>query len=124
MAPIVIDVRSERATYKVHVGAGLASHPAEWLPAEAASGARVVVTCPPVWRALGKQARAIGGGDPAIMLPDGERAKTLASVSKLYDAFVRRRLGRSGTVVALGGGEAGDVAHHTAAQRRSSAGSA
>ncbi len=115
MDPIVIDVRSERAGYQVLVGVGLASRPAEWMPTDAVSGARVVVTCPPVWRALTRQARALGGGKPVVMLPDGERAKTLPSVSKLYDAFVRRRLDRSGTVIALGGGVVGDVAGFAAA---------
>jgi 3-dehydroquinate synthase len=115
MAPIVVDVRSERATYRVHVGAGLAARPAAWLPADATSGTRVVVTCPPVRRALGTQARALGGGAPAVLLPDGERAKTLASVTRLYGAFVRRRLDRSGTVIALGGGVVGDVAGFAAA---------
>ncbi len=114
MDSVTIEVKSERATYRVVIGAGLAAQPDAWLPADAA-GIRVVVTCPPVWRALSKSVETIADGGPAVMMPDGERAKTLATVAKLYDAFSRRRLDRSGTVVAIGGGVVGDVAGFAAA---------
>ncbi len=50
-----------------------------------------------------------------MLIPDGERAKTLATVARLYDAFVRRGLDRSGVVIAFGGGVVGDVAGFAAA---------
>jgi 3-dehydroquinate synthase len=114
MDSATLEVRTERAAYRVVVGTGLAAQPDAWLPADT-SGVRVVVTSPPVWRALSRSVRQIAGGDPAVMMPDGERAKTLATVAKLYDAFVRRRLDRAGTVVAIGGGVVGDVAGFAAA---------
>ena len=114
-ASVSIEVRGERATYPVLVGAGLLARADEWLPAGAAHEPPLVVTCPPVWRALAKPARGFAGGRPAVLIPDGERAKTLATVAKLYEAFVRRRLDRSATILALGGGVVGDVAGFAAA---------
>ncbi len=114
MDPVRIEVPSVHGTYRVLVGAGLTQRAAEWLPAKA-DGVAVVVSCPPVWRALGRSARAVAGGRPAVMIPDGERAKTLATVARLYEAFVRRKLDRAGTVIALGGGVVGDVAGFAAA---------
>jgi len=44
------------------------------------------------------------------LIPDGERAKTLATASRIYDALIKRRLDRSATLIAVGGGVVGDVA--------------
>jgi 3-dehydroquinate synthase len=112
MELVTIEVRSERAPYRVLVGRGLASQAAAWLPAEA--GGLVVVSCPPVWRAVGARVRRVAG-PKVVLIPDGERAKKLATVGKLYEAFVRRRLDRAGVVVAVGGGVVGDVAGFAAA---------
>jgi 3-dehydroquinate synthase len=113
MDPVSIAVASERAPYRVLVGRGLVARPAEWLPSEA--GVRVVVSCPPVWRALGRTARRLTPGAPAVMIPDGERAKSLRTIARLYDAFVKRRLDRTGAVIAVGGGVVGDAAGFAAA---------
>ncbi len=50
-----------------------------------------------------------------ITIGDGEQYKTLATVSFLYDEFVRVGLDRSSVVVALGGGVVGDAAGFAAA---------
>jgi 3-dehydroquinate synthase len=113
MDPASIAVASERASYRVLVGRGLAARPAEWLPPDA--GVRVVVSCPPVWRALGRTARRLSPGVPAVIIPDGERAKSLRTVARLYDAFLKRRLDRTGAVIAVGGGVVGDAAGFAAA---------
>ena len=44
------------------------------------------------------------------MIPDGERAKTFATVSRLLDRMVERKLTRQSTLIAVGGGVVGDVA--------------
>ncbi|MGA2089866.1 MAG: 3-dehydroquinate synthase [Endomicrobiales bacterium] len=51
----------------------------------------------------------------SIILPDGERFKTLAAVEKLYTAALKAGVDRSTCVVALGGGVVGDVAGFFAA---------
>ena len=50
-----------------------------------------------------------------ILLPDGERHKTLATVSRIYDALIRLAADRATTVVAFGGGVVGDIAGFAAA---------
>jgi 3-dehydroquinate synthase len=48
-------------------------------------------------------------------LPDGERYKTLDSISKIYDCALENGLERSSTLVALGGGVIGDMTGFAAA---------
>jgi 3-dehydroquinate synthase len=59
-------------------------------------------------------ARGAGAGATAplleIVLPDGERHKTLDTVSRIIDALVANRFARDDLVVALGGGVVGDMA--------------
>ena len=57
----------------------------------------------------------MGPKDRPALIPDGERAKTLQTVARLYDACVRQRLDRSAAIVAFGGGVVGDVAGFAAA---------
>jgi 3-dehydroquinate synthase len=113
MTPVTIPVTSERAVYRVLVGRGLAGRPADWL--SDAAGVRVVVSCRPVWRALGRTAKRLAPDARPVLIPDGERAKTLRTAAGLYDAFLQRRLDRTGAVLAVGGGVVGDVAGFAAA---------
>ncbi len=50
-----------------------------------------------------------------IVLPDGERYKNMAGVSKIHDRLVKGRYDRDALVVALGGGVTGDIAGFAAA---------
>jgi len=59
-------------------------------------------------------APVLGGHSPLVM-PDGERAKVLPSVARLYDGLVARRADRSTVVLAVGGGVVGDAAGFAAA---------
>ncbi|WGK69187.1 3-dehydroquinate synthase [Candidatus Haliotispira prima] len=52
---------------------------------------------------------------PDLVLPSGETNKTLVQVEKLIGAFVTRRLGRSSTVLAFGGGVLCDLVGFAAA---------
>jgi 3-dehydroquinate synthase len=51
----------------------------------------------------------------SVILPDGEQHKTLATVGRVLDALVERRLNRDACVAALGGGVVGDMAGFAAA---------
>jgi len=65
---------------------------------------------------LAKVIAALPGKRTAsISLPDGERHKTLATVSRVFDALVDARMNRDATIVALGGGVVGDMAGFAAA---------
>jgi 3-dehydroquinate synthase len=57
----------------------------------------------------------IAGAQQAALIPDGERAKSLATVARIYEALVKRRADRSAILVAFGGGVVGDVAGFAAA---------
>jgi 3-dehydroquinate synthase len=50
-----------------------------------------------------------------IVLPPGERTKTLKTIEHILDVLARRRFERSSTLVALGGGVVGDVTGFAAA---------
>jgi len=65
----------------------------------------------PVERGL----RAAGLRVHRLLVPDGERAKTLRHVARLYDAFLDFGADRDTVVVALGGGVVGDLAGFVAA---------
>ena len=52
---------------------------------------------------------------PILTMPAGERHKTLDTVRALYDGLAAAGIGRDGTIIALGGGVAGDVAGFVAA---------
>lgn len=51
----------------------------------------------------------------SVIIPDGERHKTLATVNKLYAAALKAGVDRATCVVALGGGVVGDIAGFFAA---------
>ena len=110
-----IDVESERGSYPVLIGAGLLSKVKALLTEHAGHGSRAVVSCPPVWRLHGARLTSVTGRQPPLLMPDGERAKSLASVARLYGGFDDRGLDRASTVVAFGGGVLGDAAGFAAA---------
>jgi 3-dehydroquinate synthase len=115
MVPIRLDVHTTRTTYPVVIGSGLVSELASLVHDAGLDRHLLVVSCPPVWRRHGRSLRSLVQSRKPSLIPDGERAKTLASVSTIYDALIRARIDRSGTLVAFGGGVVGDVAGFAAA---------
>jgi 3-dehydroquinate synthase len=59
--------------------------------------------------------RAAGFDPFTVTVPDGERYKTMRSVSRVVDALAQARFERSSVVIALGGGVIGDLAGFAAA---------
>lgn len=111
-----IDVRSERGTYPVIIGSGTTRRLAALLEERRIGPQRLIVSSPPVWTAHGgKLRRLTTRRDGPMLMGVGERAKTLATVSSIYDACLDRGLDRSGAVIAFGGGVVGDVAGFAAA---------
>ena len=116
MDPIRLTVKSERTTYPVIIGAGSLKSLSALLKERGVERQRLVVSSAPIWRMQGPKVGGIlAAKDRPTLIPDGERAKTLATVARIYDACVQRHLDRSAAVVAFGGGVVGDVSGFAAA---------
>ncbi len=113
--PVRIDVTSERGPYPVLVGPGLTRDAARTLAAAGLPDRALVVSAPGIWKHHGAAWRKVAGPKGPVIVADGEKAKTLATVSRLYDAFAENHLDRGSVVVALGGGVIGDMAGFAAA---------
>lgn len=118
MSTTRIQVTAAAGTYPVIVGAGsLASLP-DLLAAEGLGPDRVIVSSPAVWALHGEQfaplLRAKNRRQP-VLVPDGERAKTLQTVGRVYEALIKGGADRATVVVAVGGGVIGDLVGFAAA---------
>jgi 3-dehydroquinate synthase len=60
-------------------------------------------------------AALVGFRQETVILPDGERFKTLEVLNHIFDALLKKRFDRSCTLIALGGGVIGDMAGFAAA---------
>lgn len=117
-------VHQAEEAYPVHIGPGLLDQVGR-LVRESESGrlalsARCAIvtnsTVGPHYATRVERSLRAGGFDPLIVtLADGERHKTLATVSSLYDQFLEAQLDRRSLVLALGGGVVGDTAGLAAA---------
>ena len=101
-----IPVRLNHASYDILVGAGVFARLEDHLEAAGLKGPFLVVSQPRIFKAVGK---GLQKKFPVVLIPDGERAKTLATVARLLDRMVDLKLTRQSTVIALGGGVVGDV---------------
>jgi 3-dehydroquinate synthase len=113
--PVRVDVHAGSGASAIWIGDGVVDRAGALFDAQHISSRRFVVSNPLVWRLHGERiTRALGGGDP-ILISDGERFKTLPSVSRIYEALVRAGADRGSVVVAVGGGVVGDTAGFAAA---------
>jgi len=115
MAVIRLDITHARGSYPVLIGAGLTRQLGRVLAEQQLTTDTLVATCPPVWRLHGDRLADVLGGHAPLLMPDGEKAKNLGTVARLYDGMVERRLDRSALVLAFGGGVVGDTAGFAAA---------
>src|SRR5216684_645102 len=101
-----IPVRLSHTSYDVIVGAGVFDHLEEHIERAGLRGPFLVVSQPRIFKAVGQ---GLKNKFPTALIPDGERAKTLTTVSRLLDRMVELKLTRQSTVIAFGGGVVGDV---------------
>mgnify|MGYP001587766718 CR=1 FL=1 len=112
----LVEVRAPGGAYPVVIGTGLLGDIDTLLDGLASTPARrLVVSSPLIWRLHGASLPASLRLEPAILVPDGEKNKTLATASRIYDGLVRAGADRATTLVAFGGGVIGDVAGFAAA---------
>ena len=68
-----------------------------------------------MWAAQGRHIRSVGRGSVRVVVPDGERAKTMRTVTRVHDRLLDARADRGAVVVAIGGGVIGDLVGFAAA---------
>jgi len=122
--PVRIDVTVGARVSPIWIGDGVSERAGPLFDAQRIGARRFVVSSPVIWRFHGEAiARALGAAAPGsalrrpdpILVPDGERYKTLQSVSRIYEALIRAGADRGSAIVALGGGVIGDTAGLAAA---------
>ena len=115
IVPVTLGSRS----YQIVIGSGLLKKLGEICAELPLTQRAVIVTNPAVYRLYGPGVRAslrqAGFHVAVAQVPNGERAKSLSQVTRLYRAFVRHRMDRRSAVIALGGGVVGDLAGYAAA---------
>jgi 3-dehydroquinate synthase len=104
-------------SYPIHIGAGLVDR-TELYKAHVRGTAAIVTNdvVGPLYLARLHKALAAGGARVIdITVPDGEQAKGLETLGRVFDRLLEARLGRDAVIVALGGGVVGDLAGFAAA---------
>ncbi len=102
--------------YDIHIGPGVLGRAGELISGLAPS--RVfVLSHPTVMRLHGAALLASFGADrpEALLVPSGERAKTLRTAARLYDQLLSRGADRRSVLIAFGGGVTGDLGGFVAA---------
>jgi 3-dehydroquinate synthase len=99
--------------YPIHIGAGLLGEAS--LYAAHVHGKRVAVVTNPVVQShylarVDAALRQAGAEPMAVVVQDGEQAKSWSELDRIFDALLAARLGRDALIVALGGGVVGDLA--------------
>src|SRR5215510_5009105 len=102
-----ITVQTVNSSYRIVVGIGAFNNIAAHLETAGPRGPFLVVSQPRILKAIGRHVKK---AFPVVLIPDGERAKSLTTVSRLLDRMAALKLTRQATVIAVGGGVVGDVA--------------
>lgn len=103
-------------SYPIYVGAGLLDDPELYSRHIVGNQVMVVTneTVAPIY--LDRVVAALSSFQyEAVVLPDGERYKTLDIWQTIFDTLLQHRFSRQCTIVALGGGVVGDMAGFAAA---------
>ncbi len=116
---IDVPVKLGARSYRIAVGADLLSQAGPEI-LRLGVGRKVALITDPVIHSLYGEVvtRSLAGSGfdvTPVMLPEGERAKTLEVAGQTWDRLLEKGLDRSSTVVALGGGAVGDLSGFVAA---------
>jgi 3-dehydroquinate synthase len=114
-----VKVSLAERSYDIVIKAGLLQEIGERARRLGLSGKAAIVTNPVVGRLYGRAVlrslKAAGFEARTILVPEGERAKSLRWVSAVLDRLAEDRFERGSLVIALGGGVVGDLAGFAAA---------
>ncbi len=103
-------------SYPIYIGTGLLSKPEYLCPY--ISGSQVMIvsneTIAPIY--LGRISNLLADYQvDTVILPDGEKYKTLETLNRIFDELLCKRHNRTTTLIALGGGVIGDMTGFAAA---------
>jgi len=110
-----IEVAATAGSYPIVIGVNVLATLPRLLEQSGLGPRRIVVSSPLVWQLHGAAVRKVSTAREPILVPDGERFKTMATISRLYDALLHAGADRSTVVVAVGGGVIGDMVGFAAA---------
>lgn len=113
-----ITVTLGERSYPITIAAGLFNDPASFWPLKAGDRAMLVTnqTLAPLYlEPLRQQLEKAGVEADQVILPDGEKYKTLAVMDQVFTALLEKPHGRDTTLIALGGGVIGDLTGFAAA---------
>lgn len=115
--PESINIKTASSTYDVIIGESCITQLTDFLQAQSR---RCAVISNPLVAALyldpvADQLNKVGVEVVPVIVPDGERYKTLKTVSKIYDILLKHQFDRSDLVMGLGGGVITDIAGFIAA---------
>jgi 3-dehydroquinate synthase len=111
LTPRSLPVNAPGLRHEILLGYGLLEHLPELLNARGFTGPTLVVTDENIAQSF----PAVVRRPSSVVIPAGERHKTLDTIRNLYDEFLSHGLDRNGVVVAVGGGVIGDMAGFAAA---------
>ncbi|MFH0947577.1 MAG: 3-dehydroquinate synthase [Elusimicrobiota bacterium] len=113
-----IKIKLGDRTYPIYIGVSL-THLGDTLKDKNFSGKVLVITNTTVGKLYGDMVMDSLGNAGFVAsitkIPDGEKYKTLKTVSNLYQVCVDNHLERNSLIIALGGGVVGDIAGFVAA---------
>lgn len=112
-----LQVELGRRSYPIYIGSGLLQQQPELILQHINSRHAFVVTNTTVEQLYRQPLEKILAelDCPFLALPDGEQYKSLQTLERIYDALLKQRFDRRGTLIALGGGVVGDIAGFAAA---------
>ena len=113
--PLRIEIAAPSRAYPVLVGAGTIQDLEAALNDAGMGASRFVVSSPTVWGFWGEAFHGALPEAAPIIVPDGERHKTPAIASRIYDGLLKGGADRSTALITFGGGVIGDMGGFAAA---------
>ncbi len=114
-----INVELGERSYPIHIGAGILQRAGELIGQQQTTSQLMLVTNPIVdqfWSApVTESLEQAGFTFKKIIVPEGERYKTLSTFNRIIAKMLHARCDRETIVIALGGGVIGDLAGYVAA---------
>jgi 3-dehydroquinate synthase len=111
-----VDVAAGPHRYPIYIEHGLTAQLGRLIEQSPVPASRqFFISSPLVWKLHGKTVSRAVPKSETILLPDGEKYKQLAVVSRAYESLIKLEADRGAGIIAFGGGVVGDMAGFVAA---------